>query len=102
MYLSVYSLYIFIVFRFLEECQTDPNNTSDNKLRTYETELGILQDMIQQSTTALLTESDNIVKITLVKKAITRLCVLFGKQKGRCPFSSDISLYHTPNAGYLL
>lgn len=75
-----------IALRFIEENQPEMSNNADNKLRSYETDLEILQDMIQQIATSLLTESANIVKITLMKQAITRLCVLFGKQKGTFPF----------------
>lgn len=75
-----------IALRFIEENQPESH---DNKLRSYETDLEILQDMIQQIATSLLTESANIVKITLMKQAITRLCVLFGKQK-----ANDVVLSH--------
>ena len=50
---------------------------------TYDTELEALHDTVQQRVVTLLSDSDNIVKQTLLETGITRLAVFFGRQKGR-------------------
>ena len=39
--------------------------------------------MIQQKVVTLLSDPDNVVKQTLLENGITRLCVFFGRQKGK-------------------
>ncbi|KAL1450140.1 hypothetical protein WDU94_002590, partial [Cyamophila willieti] len=49
---------------------------------SYETELASLHEMIQGIVSVLLTDSQSIVKQTLIENdAITKLCIFFGKQK---------------------
>ncbi|EEB17192.1 Phosphoinositide 3-kinase regulatory subunit, putative [Pediculus humanus corporis] len=69
------------------DCQS--SKPSDTPKLSYETELRILRDMIQQTVSSLLADSENIVKITLAEYGITRLCVFFGKQK-----ANDVLLSH--------
>lgn len=49
----------------------------------FETELATLHEMVQQSVSALLTDSHNIVKQTLVNSNIIELCEFFGAQRGK-------------------
>lgn len=66
--------------RFLKNCQ----NVKDSGPTTnaFETELATLHEMVQQSVSALLTDSHNIVKQTLVNSKIVELCEFFGTQRG--------------------
>lgn len=66
-------------FRLLEHWQVSHNETPRH---SYESELATLHHMMQQMVSALLTDSQNIVKQTLIENGITKLCVFFGKQKG--------------------
>lgn len=70
--------------RFLKCCQ----NVKDDETTTnaFETELSTLHEMVQQSVSALLTDSHNIVKQTLVNSNIVELCQFFGTQRGKCLF----------------
>ena len=52
-------------------------------------ELQELHEVIQSKVVNLLSDSENIVKQTLLEKGITRLCVFFGRQK-----ANDILLSH--------
>lgn len=67
--------------RFLKCCQ----NIKDDEpyTSTFETELGTLHEMVQQSVSALLTDSHNIVKQTLVNSNVVDLCQFFGTQRGK-------------------
>lgn len=67
---------------FLKICQ----NIKDDEPTTsiFETELATLHEMVQQSVSALLTDTHNIVKQTLVNSNIVELCEFFGTQRGRC------------------
>lgn len=56
---------------------------------SYDAELHTLHGLIQSKVTALLTNSENIVKRTLLEKGLTRLCVFFGRQK-----ANDVLLSH--------
>lgn len=49
---------------------------------SFDKELQALQEMIQQIVSTLLSDNDNMVKQTLLQNGITRLCVVFGLQKG--------------------
>lgn len=81
-----------IALRYLEQTQ---NDLSDGKMKpislhgkdairiNYEIELQTLHEMVQQTVSALLTDSQTIVKQTLMESGITKLCVFFGKQKGK-------------------
>lgn len=77
-----------IALRYLEQTQTDwrdKNSSTKNKEVphiNYEMELQTLHDMVQQSVSILLTDSQTLVKQTLIESGITKLCVFFGKQKG--------------------
>lgn len=53
----------------------------------FDTELATLHEMVQQSVSALLTDSHNIVKQTLVNSNIIELCEFFGTQRGKFLFS---------------
>jgi len=68
--------------RYLKCCQ----NIKDDEpyTNTFETELGTLHEMVQQSVSALLTDSHNIVKQTLVNSNVVDLCQFFGIQRGKC------------------
>lgn len=85
------NLQLMIVLWFLSYIESSQNCESSKPLEapklSYETELQILRDMIQQTVSSLLADPENIVKITLAEYGITRLCVFFGKQKGRRWFS---------------
>ncbi|MEQ2179943.1 phosphoinositide-3-kinase, regulatory subunit 4 [Goodea atripinnis] len=52
-------------------------------------ELQALHEMVQQKVVTLLSDSENIVKQTLMENGITRLCVFFGRQK-----ANDVLLSH--------
>ena len=52
---------------------------------SYDMELQALQEMIQEKVVMLLNDPDNSVKRTLLDNGITRLCVFFGRQKGKYP-----------------
>ena len=58
---------VYIIHALLQSC--------------YDTELQALHEMIQQKVSTLLSDSENIVKQTLLENGITRLCVFFGRQK---------------------
>lgn len=53
------------------------------------TELQALHEMVQQKVVTLLSDSENIVKQSLMENGITRLCVFFGRQK-----ANDVLLSH--------
>lgn len=48
----------------------------------YESELGALQEMVQQTVSCLLTDQMAIVKQTLVETDVDKLCCFLGPQKG--------------------
>lgn len=48
----------------------------------YEFELSALHEMLTLTVSNLLTDSQAIVKQTLIESGITKLCVFFGRQKG--------------------
>lgn len=50
---------------------------------SYEMELQTLHEMIQQTVATLITDPQSLVKQTLLENGITKLCVFFGKQKGK-------------------
>ncbi|XP_033636552.1 phosphoinositide 3-kinase regulatory subunit 4-like [Asterias rubens] len=86
--------------RFLEMVQLEQTTTQDaqadsvqdSKLQyqaSYDDELQNLHEMIQQKVVTLLSDTENIVKQTLLENGITRLCVFFGRQK-----ANDILLSH--------
>lgn len=52
-------------------------------------ELQALHEMVQQKVVTLLSDSENIVKQSLMENGITRLCVFFGRQK-----ANDVLLSH--------
>ncbi|CAG9829186.1 unnamed protein product [Diabrotica balteata] len=76
-----------ISLRYLEQIQNDwYDNNSTNKQKdehtfNYELELQALHEMISQTVSALLTDTQSIVKQTLMDSGITKLCVFFGKTK---------------------
>ncbi|KAL0276782.1 UNVERIFIED_CONTAM: hypothetical protein PYX00_004283 [Menopon gallinae] len=79
-----------IALKYIESSQDcHLSKSSETPKLSYETELQILRDMIQQTVSALLADPENIVKITLAEHGITRLCVFFGKQK-----ANDLLLSH--------
>lgn len=58
-------------------------------LRVSRSELQALHEMVQQKVVTLLSDSENIVKQSLMENGITRLCVFFGRQK-----ANDVLLSH--------
>ncbi|CAH1115369.1 unnamed protein product [Psylliodes chrysocephalus] len=84
-----------IALRYLEQIQNDwYDNNSTNKQKdehtfNYELELQALHEMISQTVSALLTDTQSIVKQTLMDSGITKLCVFFGKTK-----ANDVLLSH--------
>lgn len=74
--------------KFLENSQILTSH-GDGPRPSYETELQTLHEMIQQTVSTLLTDSQNLVKQTLMENGITKLCVFFGKQK-----ANDVLLSH--------
>uniref|UniRef100_A0A3B5R6G6 non-specific serine/threonine protein kinase n=1 Tax=Xiphophorus maculatus TaxID=8083 RepID=A0A3B5R6G6_XIPMA len=86
--------------RFLELVQENNVNTeqdpggedaeeSSHPNENYDSELQALHEMVQQKVVTLLSDSENIVKQTLMENGITRLCVFFGRQK-----ANDVLLSH--------
>ncbi|CAB4008676.1 Phosphoinositide 3-kinase regulatory subunit 4, partial [Paramuricea clavata] len=84
--------------KFLEMAQLRYNNmdTEDGGTQqtlryqgSYDVELQELHEVIQSKVVNLLSDSENIVKQTLLEKGITRLCVFFGRQK-----ANDVLLSH--------
>ncbi|CAL8288179.1 unnamed protein product [Merluccius merluccius] len=55
----------------------------------YDSELQALHEMVQQKVVTVLSDSENIVKQSLMENGITRLCVFFGRQK-----ANDVLLSH--------
>jgi len=82
--------------RFLEIVQLNMINTANQEKETqfqyqgsYDVELQALHELIQSMVTSLLTNTENIVKRTLLEKGLARLCVFFGRQK-----ANDVLLSH--------
>lgn len=67
--------------RFLDMA-TRTAAVKDCAVLNYENELSALHDMVQQTVAHLLTDSQSLVKQTLMESGLARLCVFFGKQKG--------------------
>lgn len=65
--------------KFLEHSQL---GTMDGPIPNYETELHDLHEMLSTTVMSLLTDSQVIVKQTLMESGINKLCVFFGSQKG--------------------
>ncbi|CAH1134866.1 unnamed protein product [Ceutorhynchus assimilis] len=80
---------------FLDQIQNiwygeDSSDKSDNEHTfNYELELQALHEMVQQTVSALLTDSHSIVKQALINNGINKLCVFFGKAK-----ANDVILSH--------
>ncbi|CAK6982092.1 phosphoinositide 3-kinase regulatory subunit 4 [Scomber scombrus] len=87
--------------RFLELVQENNVNTEQDLIgedteemllhpnENYDSELQALHEMVQQKVVTLLSDSENIVKQSLMENGITRLCVFFGRQK-----ANDVLLSH--------
>uniref|UniRef100_A0A3Q0T347 non-specific serine/threonine protein kinase n=1 Tax=Amphilophus citrinellus TaxID=61819 RepID=A0A3Q0T347_AMPCI len=86
--------------RFLELVQENNVNTEQDlngedaeetlhPNENYDSELQALHEMVQQKVVTLLSDSENIVKQSLMENGITRLCVFFGRQK-----ANDVLLSH--------
>lgn len=72
---------------FLKQVQIDfPAEISAQR---YEMELFALHETLQQAIMSLLTDSQSIVKQTLVQSKIVNLCMFFGRQK-----ANDVILSH--------
>ncbi|XP_008197837.2 phosphoinositide 3-kinase regulatory subunit 4 isoform X2 [Tribolium castaneum] len=82
-----------IALRYLDQMQSDwyDNNIKQkyNHTFNYELELQALHEMVEQTVSVLLTDSQALVKQTLIENGITKLCVFFGKQK-----ANDVLLSH--------
>lgn len=72
---------------FLEETQR--NAPSEMPTPRYEAELNALHDIVRQAVLSLLTDSQPIVKQTLLESGICDLCAFFGKEK-----ANDVILSH--------
>lgn len=66
--------------------QTQLNSPSELPAIRYETELSALHEMLHQTVSHLLTDSQPIVKQTVMECGIEKLCVFFGRQKGKLIF----------------
>lgn len=76
-----------IALRYLEQLQNDWYEQNAVKIKdvpifNFELELQVLHDMIQQTVSALLTDTQTIVKQTLMHSGINDLCIFFGRHKG--------------------
>lgn len=58
-------------------------NPDDEHTFNYELELQALHEMVQQTVSVLLTDTHSIVKQALINNGINKLCVFFGKAKGK-------------------
>lgn len=72
--------------RFLEQSQLLIN---EGPVPNYETELHDLHEMLASTVMSLLTDSQSVVRQTLMESGIVKLCVFFGSQK-----ANDIILSH--------
>lgn len=72
--------------RFLEQSQLSSN---EGPVPNYETELHDLHEMLASTVMSLLTDSQSVVRQTLMESGIVKLCVFFGSQK-----ANDIILSH--------
>jgi len=72
---------------FLEETQRNAPN--DMPTPRYEAELNALHDIVRQAVLSLLTDSQPVVKQTLMESGICDLCAFFGKEK-----ANDVILSH--------
>lgn len=72
---------------FLDETQC--SNLKESAKINYESELSTLHEMVRQTVSNLLTDSQALVRRALVENGITKLCVFFGKQK-----ANDVILSH--------
>ncbi|EDW83237.1 uncharacterized protein Dwil_GK22752 [Drosophila willistoni] len=72
---------------FLEETQR--NAPSEMPTPRYEAELNALHDIVRQAVLSLLTDSQPVVKQTLMESGICDLCAFFGKEK-----ANDVILSH--------
>lgn len=81
----------FSYFRFLERSQIVTLEKLEIPRHSYEGELVNLHDTVQQYVSSLLTDSQNIVKRTLIECGIVKLCIFFGKHK--CTFLLKNFLY---------
>lgn len=78
----------FLELTQLDSEQSDPSQAPSHPA-SYDSELQILQEMVQDCVATLLSDPDNVVKQMLLEQGITRLCVFFGRQK-----ANDILLSH--------
>ncbi|XP_061573791.1 phosphoinositide 3-kinase regulatory subunit 4-like isoform X2 [Cololabis saira] len=67
----------------------EDNEETNHPNENYDSELQALHEMVQQKVVTLLSDSENIVKQSLMENGITRLCVFFGRQK-----ANDVLLSH--------
>lgn len=72
--------------RFLEQSQL---SSAEGPVPNYENELHDLHEMLSNTVIRLLTDSQSIVRQTLMESGIIKLCVFFGNQK-----ANDIILSH--------
>ncbi|XP_077298369.1 vacuolar protein sorting 15 isoform X2 [Arctopsyche grandis] len=74
--------------RFLDQTQNMENHKESAKVN-YESELSALHEMVRQTVSSLLTDSQTLVRRVFMESGITKLCVFFGKQK-----ANDVLLSH--------
>ncbi|XP_066254532.1 phosphoinositide 3-kinase regulatory subunit 4 [Euwallacea similis] len=84
-----------IALRYLDQIQNiwygeeGLDKTDNEHMFNYELELQALQEMVQQTVSALLTDTHSIVKQALLNSGIHKLCIFFGKA-----IANDIILSH--------
>lgn len=66
--------------KYLEQSQL---SSGEGPVPNYDNELHDLHEMLSGTVMNLLTDSQTIVKQTLMESGITKLCVFFGSQKGK-------------------
>ncbi|XP_050303340.1 phosphoinositide 3-kinase regulatory subunit 4 [Anthonomus grandis grandis] len=84
-----------IALRYLDQIQNiwcgeeTTEKADDEHTFNYELELQALHEMVQQTVSALLTDSHSIVKQALINNGVNKLCIFFGKAK-----ANDLILSH--------
>lgn len=82
-----------VAVRYLEQSQL---TLGEGPVPNYDNELRDLHEMLSGTVMSLLTDSQSIVKQTLMESGIIKLCVFFGSQKGE--FDSISKFYSSIRA----
>lgn len=78
-----------IALRYLDQMQNHwygdcvDSTADDEHTFNYDLELQALHDMVQQTVSGLLTDMHSIVKQAVMSSRINKLCMFFGKAKGK-------------------